>query len=156
MRRKRFGRRWVAGLLALALVPSFAPDAFGLTCAHHPGGHGSHELGGESAELAPGPIRHGGHGAMHHGPANEGTPAPSGPTADHGAEGSEPLQVPAPPCTCAGACTLSDASSLAAAARPDLPSPAETAMRTIPITGSRADVVRPRFILPPATAPPVI
>ena len=148
-------RRYVAAAMAVVVLPSMAPDTFGLACPHHVGHGDSHgapgawDVGGTPAGHVPSapPV----HGDPAHGHA---TPDPSTAVAipatgdaSHGAD------APAPPCTCLGTCTVSGSATVASRA-PTLP-PLRITVRTadVPVPESRLATPVP-FTLPLANAPP--
>jgi len=143
LRRMRERGRWLGAVAALAVLPSLAPDTFGLSCPHHGGGHAAHGAN------APADASHSGSSGDH------GHPTPAHPAAPAGGPGHGPASAPpAPPCTCAGTCPVSPTVTLAA--RP-APSPVPAAVvgsnRAAPTSGRIP--VAPRHFLPLANGPPL-
>ncbi|MYC99890.1 MAG: hypothetical protein F4X13_11580 [Gammaproteobacteria bacterium] len=160
-RRHSTGFRFAGALVLLALVPSFAPDTWGLSCLHH----ASHDVTGEheSPDAHPhhpaAPEHERGHDAAaetdhrggdhHHGRA---IAAHAGDDFDHGPGHHDPE---APPCTCAGECPTSTGPSAPVHAGvsglvPDWPQP----VRWSRAIGAPATNRTP-YLLPFANAPPL-
>ena len=159
-RRHSTGFRFAGTLVLLALVPSFAPDTWGLSCLHH----ASHDASGEHESPEPGPhhpaaLEHDrGHFAAAETDARRsdqraGTiPAHPAEAFDHGSGHHDPE---APPCTCAGECSTSTGPTAPVQARvfglvPIWPEPLRwsRAVRA-PATN------RTPYLLPFANAPPL-
>lgn len=141
LRRMRERGRWFGAVAALVLLPSLAPDTFGLSCPHHGGDHATHEANAPTGESHSSPSGHHGH------PTPEQPAAPSG---GHGPASAPP----APPCTCAGTCPVSPTVTLAA--RP-APSPVPTAFvgSKLAATTPGHIPVAPRHFQPLANGPPL-
>lgn len=144
-------RRHVAALLALCLLPSFAPDTFGLACPHHLEAHGGHggDPGAEPVDgPAPVPGAAAGHGAASdgHGAAHPANMAPAG---------EHPAPHDAPPCTCAGQCTVSASPAAPGGgghAAPVAAAPGRAS--ALDTDGAHRLPAPPRYLLPPANGPP--
>ena len=159
-RRHSKGFRFAGTLVLLALVPSFAPDTWGLSCIHH----ASHEAADEheSAEPRPhhaaAPAHERGHhaaeakeapGRGHHPGA---APAYRAQASDHGSGHHDPE---APPCTCAGECSTSAGPpSPVPAGVFELP-PAYPESRRLSRASGAPAADRTPYILPFANAPPL-
>lgn len=139
-------RRWTSVVLALVLLPSFAPDTFGRACPHHRGDHGGH--GGPAAAHgtdhgADHGATHGTEGARHGGSKTRGGHAPTDSPAPH------------PPCTCAGSCTVSSSPGLPPAPAGRLAGAGPTASPPLPGLPREVHLPGPPdHVLPLSTAPP--
>lgn len=160
-RRHSTGFRFAGTLVLLALVPSFAPDTWGLSCLHH----ASHDATREHEPPDPRPhhpatpAHERGHaaaaetdarGSDHHGGA---VAAHAGNAFDHGPGHHHDPE--APPCTCAGECPTSTGPSAPVQARvfglvPDWPEPVQWS-RAVRAPASN----RTPYLLPFANAPPL-
>ena len=160
MRTNSTGFRFAGSLLLLALLPSFAPDTWGLSCAHH----AAHEALGEHAPDEP--PRETGHppGASDHGsgghPGEAGAPAhptaASGHSADHYDPATNHHDPAAPPCTCAGQCSISAGPPSPVLARvselpPAYPEPVRLSQHAAAAAKNRIP-----YLLPFANAPPLL
>lgn len=159
-RRHSTGFRFAGTLVLLALVPSFAPDTWGLSCVHH----ASHDAAGEHESPEPRPHHpaapehergHFAHGETdarsgdHHAGA---VPAHAAEAFDHGSRHHDPE---APPCTCAGECSTSTGPSAPVQARvfglsPTWPEPVRWSRAVLAPATSRTP-----YLLPFANAPPL-
>jgi hypothetical protein len=143
--RSSTGFRFAGGLLLLAMLPSFAPDTWGLSCLHH----APHDGAGE--HQPPETREH--HAAASGHEPDAGTPSTHlAEASDHGAGHHDPQ---APPCTCAGECSTSTGP----------PAPTRTTVCGLPpvypeaIRVSQASSAPPAerapYLLPFANAPPL-
>lgn len=157
--------RCIAAVVAMVLVPSLAPDTFGLACPHHAGHGGDH--GGDEAHNTRQPMAQGGSLGMGAAPAMSGhgghSPqlAPRLDDASHGADSHDLVSQAAdspdagpPPCTCAGQCPVSGAPPAPGAGVRVV---AEAALESISTEVEPAPLLSTPtpFVLPFATAPPI-
>ncbi len=151
MRTNSTGFRFAGNFLLLALVPSFAPDTWGLSCAHH----AAHDASGEHAPDGP-PHDHqsGGH------PGGAGAPAHPTAASGHSADAHDPANnhhdPAAPPCTCAGQCSISAGPPSPVPARVSELPPAYPEPVRLSQHAAAAAVDRIPYLLPFANAPPLL
>lgn len=161
VRRHSTGFRLAGALVLLALVPSFAPDTWGLSCLHH----ASH---GEPDEHQPPETRDHdaaspGHEPGHYAVGGAGSPGTRDPDfgavpahlAEASGHGSDHHDPQAPPCTCAGECSTSTGQSAPVQTRVFGLPPAypEAARWSRAVDAPAAE--RTPYLLPFANAPPL-
>lgn len=155
MRRTGGGWRVLSAWVALMVLPSLAPDLFGLPCPHHAGSHvdgsashaapapGGHDAGDPSAPDGPAPAK------TPHAPApatpvsGERTPAPVPSGAGHGA-----------PCTCAGNCPVSGGITLSGVYPRPIPVASAARLRATDPAAAHALPSAPAHFLPFSIGPP--
>ena len=153
------GFRFAGALVLLALLPSFAPDTWGLSCLHH----SSHDTPGEHEPAAtsedhsasPEPGYHANAGADARGSRDHAPrPAPThlAEAFDHGSRHHDPK---APPCTCAGECSTSAGPSSPVPTRVLGLPPAYPESVRLSQASTTPATDRTPYLLPFANAPPL-
>ena len=161
--------RALTGVVALVVLPSMAPDVFGIACPHHGGEHhGSSGVREASSPEGTGSARHTESGEATDPGLGErtgsshpaGSPAHTGSPAHH-APAPDPASTThtgfpsggAPPCTCAGECPLSGGTAVSVAVEREAEPVSVVVVRRVRQRPA-PHVPAPPFFLPFATAPP--